>query len=348
MKGFELSNEELVYLRLTHKQMKRHSVSNAYRINAIILLGTGWTLKQTSEALLLDEETLRSYAQKYRDGGVHALLKNNHSGTNANKLSDEQKDELDQHLKENLYQDVRNIIAHVHAKYNVKYSRSGMAALLYSLGFTYKKPKLVPEYLNPQAQSEFLDILNDFVKNKPEKDAVLFYDSTHPTYGTIADYGWIKKGTDALLPSPPSRARVNISGAIEINTLDVITTFPAKVNSDTTIEFLKKVRVKYPYAETIHIILDNAAYHKTSDVKKHADENNINLVFLPSYSPNLNLAERLWGFMRRKVLNGQYYESFVEFKNAIKRFFRGIKNRKDALEKLMVLEFQEFDFVNTA
>ena len=142
------------------------------------------------------------------------------------------------------------------------------------------------------------------------------------------------------MASPPSRQRVNISSAIQITTLDVITTFPDKVNTETTVEFLKKVSTKYNKAKKIHIILDNAPYHHALIVNKYANENNINLVFLPPYSPNLNLAERLWAFMRRKVLATKYYESFNDFKKAIVRFFRGIKNRKDDLDKLMTLTFQ--------
>ena len=106
---------------------------------------------------------------------------------------------------------------------------------------------------------------------------------------------------------------------------------------------MKKVSTKYNKAKNIRIILDNAPYHHALIVNKYANENNINLVFLPPYSPNLNLAERLWAFMRRKVLATKYYESFNDFKKAIVRFFRGIKNRKDDLEKLMTLTFQKFD-----
>ena len=60
MKDFELSPEEITALRVAHKK-KRLNVSKAYRINAVILLGSGWTLKQVAEALLLDEDTLSNY-----------------------------------------------------------------------------------------------------------------------------------------------------------------------------------------------------------------------------------------------------------------------------------------------
>jgi transposase len=341
MKDFILTSEQVSSLSLKHRMAREKRYAD--KLKAVILLGTGWSLKQVSEVLLLDEETLRSYVKKYLDGDVASLLSDKYSGNNANKLSDVQKSELTVYLENNLHSVTQEIVRYVHKKYNVNYSRSGMTSLLHSLGFTYKKPKLVPEKLDTQAQDEYLEYFYNFIKNKAENEAVLFYDSTHPNYGTVADYGWIKKGTDSLLPSPASRKRVNISGAVELTTFDVITTYPKTVNAETTIDFLQKVTKKYCHAKKIHIILDNAPYHHASTVKEYAEQNKINLVFLPPYSPNLNLAERLWGFMRRKVLASKYFETFNDFKKAIVRFFRGIHNRKNDLAKLMTLDFQEFE-----
>jgi transposase len=79
MKNFELSPEEIKKLRFAHRLEKRKS--KAYRINAVILLGTGWTVKQVAEALLLDEDTLSNYIKKYKEGGFSNLLKTLHQGS---------------------------------------------------------------------------------------------------------------------------------------------------------------------------------------------------------------------------------------------------------------------------
>ncbi len=78
MKDFLLNNDELVVLRAAHKVER--NLRAAYKINAVILLGTGWTLKQVKEALLLDDETLRSYVEKYREGGIQKLIFTHHKG----------------------------------------------------------------------------------------------------------------------------------------------------------------------------------------------------------------------------------------------------------------------------
>ena len=117
MKDFTLDIKQIAVLRQAHKNAITRS--HAYRINAAILLGTGWTLEAVSNALLLDEETLRSYVQKYRDGNVNGLLSNKYSGNNAKKLSDEQESELKQHLEENLYRLTKEVVAYVKSKYQV-------------------------------------------------------------------------------------------------------------------------------------------------------------------------------------------------------------------------------------
>lgn len=72
MKDFYLNKEEIAELRTAHRAEQNRNAS--YKINAVILLGTGWKLKDVKEALLLDDETLRSYVKKYRSGGISELL----------------------------------------------------------------------------------------------------------------------------------------------------------------------------------------------------------------------------------------------------------------------------------
>ena len=79
MKGFTLTTKELEALHKAHKAAKRTNAKAAYKINAVILLGSGWTLKKVRSALLLDEETLRSYVEKYRDNGIDTLLETKHN-----------------------------------------------------------------------------------------------------------------------------------------------------------------------------------------------------------------------------------------------------------------------------
>ena len=98
------------------------------------------------------------------------------------------------------------------------------------------------------------------------------------------------------------------------------------LNSDSVCEGLEKLRKKYP-DRILYIILDNAAYQRCNKVAEKAKLLNINLVFLPPYSPNLNLIERLWKFLRKKLLSDRYYPTFSEFFSAISDFIDNLSAR---------------------
>lgn len=343
MKNFALTPEQLNELKAEHKRQKKRNTSIAYKINAVILLGTGWTLVDTSEALLLDEETLRSYVKKYSAEGLEALKKTFHQGR-VPFLKDSEKLELTKALESKIYRTTLEIIEHVRKTFNVRYSRSGMTALLHELGFSYKKPKLVPSGLDAAAQEEFIECFENFLEKKPDNEVILFYDSSHPQYKTHQDYGWIKKGQDVFVPNQGKRGIVNISGAVDLEHLEVTTTFPDKVNAASTKKTFEKIEARYPGAKTIHIVLDNVSSHKSKLIKNHVESSKINLVFLPPYSPNLNLMERVWRLMYDKALSNEFFKTFTDFKNKIKNFFKKIKTpggKKRWLDNLIVPEFQD-------
>lgn len=344
MQNFTLTPEQQMMLRLEHKRAKKDSASLAYRINAILLLGTGWSLEEVSNALLLDIETLRSYVQKFEEGGVKKLLQKNYHGKQ-NFLSYEKLTQLVRHLESNLYRTTFEVILYVNREFGVLYSRSGMTKLLHQLGFTYKKPKLVPSGIDFQEQEDFIACFENFIKTKHDNDPVLFYDSSHPQYESHADYGWIKKGKDVLLPNHGMRGHVNISGAVDFERADVIVDYPEKVNAKSTVKTLKKIEAYYPEATTITVILDNAGSHRSVLVKNHVENSKIKLVFLPPYSPNLNLMERVWGLLKRQLISNSFYETFSNFKDSIKGFFKKtLKVKKEEwLVPLINDEFQQFE-----
>ncbi|WP_394203789.1 COG3415 family protein, partial [Marinagarivorans algicola] len=100
MKDFWLTDEELLALRSAHKAERNRR--SAYKINAIILLGTGWKLKEVKEALLIDDETLRAYIHKYRTSGIKGLIETCYQGRTS-LLTQEQKKILCQALEDKIY-----------------------------------------------------------------------------------------------------------------------------------------------------------------------------------------------------------------------------------------------------
>jgi len=148
------------------------------------------------------------------------------------------------------------------------------------------------------------------------------------------------------MPTPSGRNRYNVLGVIDGITHNFIsvcnTTY---INHLSVIELLEKIRDKHK-DETIpiSIFLDNARYQVCKAVTEKADLLNIELMFLPSYSPNLNLIERLWKWVKKDCLNCKYYGKFCDFKVAIDNSLNKIttKQAENELNSLLSLNFQTF------
>lgn len=333
MKNFELPIEEIQALRAAHKSVKNKA--DAYRINTIILLGSDWSLEEVSEALLLDSETLRNYVGNYKIGGIEKLLEYNYKG-GVSRLSIKQLEILEQELDRNIYLKTQDICEYVINQFGIKYTISGMTALLRRIGYVYKKPKLVPGNPDMDAQDVFLKEYLKFMDNKKENDAVFFVDAVHPTWNTMAAYGWIKKGTVRELKTNSGRDRLNIHGAMNAETLETtVIMSKANINSDSTIDLFKFLEKTYPYAANIYLILDNARYHYSISVREYLEHSRIKLIFLPSYSPELNLIERLWRVFKKNVLYNKTYETFKKFQTACMGFFKNQKNHFVEIASIM-------------
>lgn len=340
MKNFQLDTDQLKYLRKAHKAERNRRA--AYKINAVILLGTGWTLQSVKEALLLDENTLSSYVEKYRSGGIPALLKLNHQGRESF-LNEVEKEALCDELENQIYLTTAAVIAYVTATFKVKFSASGMRDMLHRLGYEFKKPKLVPGNPDREKQEEFVAQYEAFMDEKPVDEAVFFIDAVHPEHNTMAAYGWIKRGQDRKLKTNSGRQRLNLHGAINIESLEMTVIESESVNSDSTLDLLESLNQKYPSFKKLHIILDNARYHYSKEVKEFIGNNSrINLVFLPSYSPELNLIERVWRYFKKNVLYNKYYADLKEFREASIAFFSNISSHKASLASLLGGGFEGF------
>ncbi len=147
-----------------------------------------------------------------------------------------------------------------------------------------------------------------------------------------------------FIQAPSGRQRFNVLGALNAITHEIIT-----VSNDTYItaqsvcELLEKITSLY-IGVPITLFLDNARYQKCALVKEPAQRLNIELCFLPSYSPNLNLIERVWKFVKKKYLYSKYYERFPEFKEAISQcLFQTQTTHKSDLDSLLSLRFQLFE-----
>jgi len=161
--------------------------------------------------------------------------------------------------------------------------------VLRRLGYVYKKPKLVPGKADAEAQEEFLKDYENAKKNSEEGDVIMFMDATHPQHNPVISYGWIKRGEEHPIKSNTGRRRLNINGAIDIQRMSAEIRFDDTIDAISTIALFEQIERANPLAKHITIICDNARYYRSKAVAEYLENSRINLLFLPPYSPNLNL-----------------------------------------------------------
>ena len=277
MKNF-LSEQEVLDLRSQHRKEKDRRVAD--RIKTVLLSNKGWNCRQIAEALFLDEDTVSRHVSEYvKSKKLHIV-----TGGSESKLSSAQAADLQLHLTFHTYAKVSEICNYVEEQYGVKYTVSGMTSWLKINSFSFIKPHGVPAKADPEKQKQFVAEYKKLKEETPSNEPILFGDAVHPTMATKSSYGWIKKGTRKLIKTTASKTRINIVGAINLSTMDVIEKSDFKtVNSEAMKEFFDVLRKKYPKSEypKIHLILDNSSYNTSEDTLKYAKEREIKLHFLP-------------------------------------------------------------------
>jgi transposase len=198
-----------------------------------------------------------------------------------------------------------------------------------------------------ETQAKFLDeeLTPTLDAAQAGKGHVFFVDAAHFVLGTFLCSLW--SFTRIFVRAASGRQRFNVLGAWNAVTRELIAvTNTTVVNTLTMCELLRKIAA-LDLMGPITLVLDNARYQRHAVVQDLAKELGITLLFLPSYSPNLNLIERLWKFLKRRALYGRYHPTFAGFRAAIEETLDGLSTtHADQLKTLMTLNFQQFKDVS--
>jgi transposase len=255
------------------------------------------------------------------------------------RLTPEQQSQLQAHLRHHICHTAKEVAAWVKERFAQEYSARGMQDLLNRLGFSLQKIRLIPGKADVQAQKAFVQAYRQMQRARQPTDRWYFLDGVHPLYNVHPGYCWARRGERPSLPSNAGRQRYNILGVYcpqDGEYLDQQTT--GSLNAQTVIALGDKIRQAHPDCLNL-IFCDNVRYHHAKIVREYFKDTNIDLHFLPAYSPNLNLIERLWKFLKAKVLS-KYYPTFEEFVAAIQDFLSHLDRYSDQLATLMTQEFE--------
>ena len=226
MRFHPLSEEQKKFLELRHRYEGDKRVAD--RIKAVLLKNEGWKNKAIAQALRIHEETVRYYIT---DWTSDEKLKPENGGSYS-KLNDTQSRALESHLEETTYTRVLDICAYIERTYSVQYTVSGLTKWLHQHRFSYKHPKAVPAKADAAKQEEFIEKYIELVADTPANEPILFMDSAHPTMATKVTCGWIRKGLDKPIAQTASRTRVNVMGAIELTSMNIVSCRPEYVNAE--------------------------------------------------------------------------------------------------------------------
>lgn len=312
--GF-LREQEKIQLKVQHKKERDGRVRD--RIKAILLFDDGWTPQEIAKVLLITDEAIRNHIEDYKTSKkLHP-----ESGGSNEKLSRRQALQLEAHLEKYTYLYVKDIVVYVEITFGVYYTVHGMRDWLKRHKFAYKKPAIVPGKADEEVQKEWIEKYNKLKASLTKDDTICFMDGVHPTHNVQPAWGWIKKGVRKEIPSNTGRSRLNLSGIVDIIDHQVIVQEDEMLNAQATISFFQKIEKYYSSKNNIYLFCDNARYYRNKEVKKYLETSKIKLCFLPPYSPNLNPIERLWKWMKERVIYNAYYQGFDEFRMGIMGFF---------------------------
>ena len=268
-------------------------------------------------------------------------------------LAMEQETSLKSHFTKNHARNAHEVCAYILAEYGQSYCPSGAAKLMHRLGFTYKKPQSMPAQADEAKQEAFITHYETLMTQLGQDEMVVFSDAVHPTHQSRPAHGWFPKGQKTAIKSSSGRKRLNIQGALDLETFQFTFVEAEKINAQTTKQMLEKLERTNPTMTAIHVFVDNARYHHAKALQPWLARSGrrVQLHFLPPYAPHLNPIERLWGVMHKWVTHNQHYATFNQFTEAILGFFRNVLPdkwedfRDTVTDNFRVVSLKEYKFV---
>jgi transposase len=341
--SIRLSATEVSTLISMYKKEKNKTRAN--RINIILLMHKGFSGLEISDILNLDQDTITKWKSRYLNRvDEQSWLDDAYFGY-VGKVSYQQISHLRKYAGTFLVGNKKQISSFIEQSFSVTYTPSGLNKLLHRVGLSYQTIHRLPGKCPIERQQAWIEAFEQKLQQADfSKEVILFMDSVHPTHNSVYTKVWSEKGIPRWISSNTGRNRLNLSGAYNPVNQELVMLEANAINGLTTIELLQKCLDKYADKALITIYLDNASYHKCKEVKAFiAGQDKIKLAFLPPYSPNLNLIERLWKFAKEKVINLKYYSEFKQFKEKILFFYNNLEPYANELKDRITFNFQSFN-----
>lgn len=312
------------------------------RLHVLYVKSKGHSHQLIADIFNIHINTVTNYIKMYQSGGIEEIKQVNY-GTNTSELSGVQSS-----IKEDFLQTppltVNEAIQRIEDLTGIRRSPNRVKAFMKSIGMKCRKIGHIPAKADPDKQRQWLDnTLEPHIDKAMQKKSHLFFmDAAHFVLRAFLCTLW--SFFRIFIKSPSGRQRLNVLGAVNAVTKEVeFSTNTTYVDASVIADFLRQLANKYTDLPIV-IVLDNARYQHCKLIKELATELGITLLFLPPYSPNLNIIERLWKFIKKKALYAKFYNTFELFKNKIIDTIHLVNHDyKNEINSLLTLRFQSFD-----
>jgi len=317
------------------------------RMLALYLKGLNYSHLEIALIADIGRNSVTRYIQAYNQGGIEQVLQLNYQGRESELAR--YKDSIVKALVDHPVRYLKEAADRIAKATGIIKSTSQVRNLLRGWGFRPLKSGHLPGKAVPEEQQEFLTntLMPLLERAKEGACKVYFVDAAHFVMGAFMTVFWCLERV--FVKTGAGRFRFNVLGAIEAVSHELVTVCnQTYINSSSVVALMGKLKKK-SQGLPVYMVLDNARYQRNNLVEKSAALLGIELVFLPAYSPHLNLIERLWKYIRKEVLNGKYFENKIEFRNQITRFLKSLKTKKhrEKLKTLITFNFQTFEMHQT-
>jgi transposase len=299
-----------------------------------------------AKCLKLHANTVTNYLKEWINGGMPAVVEDKYYRPSSS--MEPFMDCLRCSFATSPVTDSKAAVARIEALCGIRLSESQARRTLHKLGMKYRKAAAIPGKCDAQLQFVFYqqEMLPRLAEAAEGKRKVFFVDAAHFVMGAFLGMLWCFGRM--FIKTSPGRQRYSVLGAIDSHSHEIISvTTDGTVSAGLVTELLDKIRQTHPDT-VITLILDNARYQRCKEVAAHAALKNIELLYLPAYSPNLNLIERLWKLTKKKCLTNRHYPNFKDFRAGIDDCLQRMAgDYLCELKSLVTLNFQFFAFHKT-
>ena len=315
------------------------------RANALLLLDDGMKYEQVAKVLYIDDSTVRAWRRAYEEAGVGSIYAFDLKG-GASSLSKVQIDELRAWVTETLPESTAEAGKFILDRFGVEYGKSGLIKLLHRIGFDWKKPESVPAKINVETQRAFIESHEKLRNSLGPDEAIVYVDAVHPTHQSSPGGRWLPQDTRCAVSVTSGRERLNLHGAIDLETGATQIVEVETVDAKSTIRLLESIERAFPTMTRIYVPLDNARYHHAKLVKEWLEQpgRKIVLRFIPAYCPHLNPIERLWLVMHKNITHRVHFPKFRDWADAILKFLREtVPNNFEQFSSIITDNFRVID-----